>query len=220
MRRQFYLFSFLLAAGLAGSFVSQAQTTAEPVPLAPAGATPELVFEPATLFKLGTGLTRGLTIGGFMGTALPLVAGVERQVAPAWSLYGNVSSGWQVGNLTAAPDGKTRLVHITELGVDLGVRRYYHQDKRQATGRDTRPFAGNYLALQATTSFTPGYGPRLYHQVTALSGLWGMQRRLGGHGLLDAYVGPGLETRLLGMRHQGLLIRPHLQIGIKLSLVR
>ncbi|GAB3244144.1 hypothetical protein GCM10027346_41560 [Hymenobacter seoulensis] len=198
----------------------QAQTDVEVAAPVAAETLPAPAFHAATLFKLGTGITRGLTLGGYRGTALPLVVGVERQVTPAWSVYGNVSSGWRIGVRMAAPERVTRLVYLTELGVDLGVRRYYHQDKRWAAGRDNRPLVGNYLALQATTSLTPAYGTKLSHQVTALSALWGMQRRLGGYGLLDAYVGPGLETRRLGMRHQGLTVRPHLQVGIKLSLVR
>lgn len=212
---------FLLAAGISGPFASQAQTTAEPAAPASAGSTPELAFKPATLFKLGTGITRGLTIGGFRGTSLPLVAGVERQVAPAWSLYGNVSSGWRIGARTATPAGEARPVYLTELGVDLGVRRYYHQEKRRAAGRATGPFVGNYVALQATTSLTPFPVPRLHHEVSALSALWGTQHRLGGHGLLDGYVGGGLETRQLGVRrHLGVPLSLHLEVGLKLSLVR
>ncbi|RSK47545.1 hypothetical protein EI291_14905 [Hymenobacter rigui] len=203
--------------GLASPLAIQAQTTAEPA--APAATTPAPGFRPTTLLKLGTGITRGLTIGGYLGTALPVVAGVEWQMAPAWSLYGNVSSGWRVGARTAAPDGRGRSAIVTELGIDLGVRRYYNQEKRRAAGRETGPFVGNYVAVQATTSFTPYYAPRLYHEVSALSGLWGTQHRLGGHGLLDAYVGGGLETRRLNMRYRGVQLRPHLEVGVKLSLV-
>ncbi|QNH61100.1 hypothetical protein [Hymenobacter sediminicola] len=221
MRRQFYLSVFLLAASLSSPLASLGQATAEPAAPSVAEAAPAPDFRPATLFKLGTGFTRGLTIGGFMGTAIPIVAGVERQVAPAWSAYGNVSSGWRIGARTAAPERGTRAAYITELGLDLGVRHYYNKEKRQAAGRASGPMVGNYVALQATTSFTPYYAPKLYHEVSALSVLWGTQHRLGGHGLLDAYVGPGIETRRLGMRrHDGLSVRPHLQVGIKLSLVR
>ena len=220
MRRQFYFSAFLLAASLGSPLATQAQTAAEPAVPAPAKTAPVSGYQSATLFKLGTGLTRGLTIGGFMGTALPLVASVERSYAPAWSVYGNVTSGWRIGARTAAPERGTRAAYITELGLDLGVRHYYNQEKRQAAGRATGPFVGNYVAVQGGTSFTPYYAPKLYHEVTALAVLWGTQHRLGGHGLLDAYVGPGLETRRLGMRHQGLSIRPHLQVGIKVSLVR
>jgi hypothetical protein len=183
---------------------------------APAAAPPT-----ATLLKIGTGLTRGLTIGGYMGTALPLVISVERQFAPAWSAYANGSSAWRVSGRRIAPEQGTRSAYLTELGADLGVRHYYGQARRQASGRVPGLLTGNYLAAQASTSFTPNYAPKLYHQVTALSWMWGTQHRLGGHGLLDAYAGGGLETRWLGMRRQNTLpLSLHLEAGLKFSLVR
>ncbi|MBD2715305.1 hypothetical protein KBK19_09680 [Microvirga sp. STR05] len=220
MPHQFYFSAFLLAASLSAPLATQAQTAAEPAAPAPTKTAPAPGFQSATLFKLGTGLTRGLTIGGFMGTALPLVASVEHNYAPAWSVYGNVSSGWRIGARTAAPERGTRSAYVTEVGADLGVRHYYNQEKRQAAGRAAGPFVGNYVALQGSTSFTPYYAPKLYHEVSALSVLWGTQHRLGSHGLLDAYVGGGLETRRLNMSYRGVQIRPHLEVGIKLSLVR
>lgn len=221
MRFPFYFCSLLLTTSISGPLAAQAQTAEQPNPTVAAETPAAAAFQPTTLFKLGTGLTRGLTIGGYMGTALPVVAGVERQVAPAWSLYGNVSSGWRVGGRAAAPDSRMGGVLVTELGVDLGVRRYYHQDKRRAAGRATGPFVGNYVAVQGVSSFTPAYAPRLYHEVTALSGQWGLQRRLGGHGLLDAYAGAGLETRHLSMlQNRRMQLGLHLEAGIKLSLVR
>jgi hypothetical protein len=223
MRPDLYCFSFALALGLHVSTSCQAQLADLELanPLSEMPAVGGAGFQPATLLKLGTGITRGLTIGGYMGTALPLVAGVERHYAPAWSVFGNVSSGWRIGARTAAPDHGTRAAYLTELGLDLGVRHYYNQEKRQAAGRATGPFVGNYVALQGSTSFTPNYAPKLYHQISAVSALWGTQHRLGGHGLMDAYVGGGLETRQVGLRRQVGMppLSLHLEAGLKFSLV-
>lgn len=215
MRTNYYLLSFLLAAGLGAPLASQAQATTEP-----AAPTDAPDFKPLTLLKLGTGATRGLTVGGFMGTAVPVALGVERQFAPSWSAYGNVSSGWRIGARTAAPDGHTRIsAYLTELGADLGVRRYYHQAKRQAEGRQAGPFVGNYVAAQVSTSFTPNYAPKLFYRYTALSLVWGTQHRIGGRGLVDAHIGGGVATRLPGQDYQNKDLWLHLEASLKFSLL-
>jgi hypothetical protein len=79
------------------------------------GANTMVYCVPATLFKLGTGLTRSLNIGGYLGFSLPLMAGLERQCAPDWSAYGNMSSGWRMGNrdkATFAWDQPSTLVSV------------------------------------------------------------------------------------------------------------
>ncbi|OON69818.1 hypothetical protein [Hymenobacter sp. CRA2] len=219
MRTNLYLCASIFTASIGAPVVSQAQASQELADPTSAATTPAPAFTSTSLVKLGTGLTRGLTIGGYRGTALPVVLGVERQLTPAWAAYANVSSAWRVGARTAAPEAGRNAI-VTELGVDAGARYYYHQEKRRAEGRAHGPFVGNYLAAQATTSFTPFYAPRLHHEVTALSVLWGTQHRVGGHGLLDAYLGAGLETRRMGLTsYQGLRLAPHLEAGIKISLV-
>ncbi|GAB2957031.1 hypothetical protein GCM10027048_24260 [Hymenobacter coalescens] len=215
MSPYFYRRSVFLAIAFGAAVLScraQLPATASPTPDSAAAAR-------SVLLKLGTGLTRGLTVGGYMGTALPVVAGAEWQLAPAWSAYGNVSSAWRVGPRTAAPDGSRHSARVMELGVEVGVRRYYRQPQRRAAGRAAGPFVGNYVALQGLHSLTPSYSPRLHHEVSALAGQWGMQRRLGGHGLIDAYVGGGLETRRLSAPNAPRL-SPHLEAGLRLSLVR
>jgi hypothetical protein len=115
-------------AGCCFPLVSQAQianVTAVP------GSNTMVYCVPATLFKLGTGLTRSLNIGGHLDFSLPLMAGLERQCAPDWSAYGNMSSGWRIGNreqATSAWDQPSALV--SELGADIGLRHYYRQAQR------------------------------------------------------------------------------------------
>jgi hypothetical protein len=80
-----------------------------------AGANMAVRCVHAALFKLGTGLTRSLNIGGHLGFSLPLMAGLERQCAPDWSAYGTMSSGWSIGNrdkATSAWDQPSTLVSI------------------------------------------------------------------------------------------------------------
>jgi len=208
------------AAGCCLALIGQAQTaTVTAVP----SADTTVHFVPATLFKLGTGLTRGLNIGGHLGFSLPIVAGLERQYKTDWSAYGNVSSGWRIGSreqATSAWDQPSALV--SELGVDIGLRHYYRQAQRRAAGRAAGLFAGNYVALQASGSFIPAYSPssRLYRDYYGATLLWGAQRRLGKHGLLDAHVGGGLHHRLQGLTRNDWQLQPALELGVKLSLVR
>lgn len=225
----------LLMAMVAGS-AAQAQTSA-PTPAAPAesgvSAAPAASEDAAprrTLLKIGTGLTRGFELGGFSGLSVPVVVGAEYSVAPNWSLYGNAFTGLQL--LTPEFDwSRSRSPFVRSLGVDAGVRYYYHQAKRQAKGRAAGPFVGNYVALHVPTSSqnyrSSGNSYRLTYDYTAVMGVWGLQRRLGSYGLLDAFVGAGLSNPSINRYdNQSGTFRARRELGIatelglRLSLVR
>lgn len=222
----------VLVAALLASTAAQAQY--QPQPQAPA-PTPAATEPPAaarrTLLKVGTGLTRGFELGGFSGLSLPVVLGVEHTVAPNWTAYGNVFSGLQVLQSERFSPGR-HLPFVRSAGLDAGVRYYYHQAKRQAKGRAAGPFVGNYLALHVPTTSMLLYRPsadafRLSYDYTAVMGVWGLQRRLGRHGLIDAFVGAGLSNpRFSQYNPQTSTSQPRRQpgiateLGIRLSLVR
>ncbi len=217
----------VLVAALLASTAAQAQDQ-------PQAPTPAATESPAAarrkLLKVGTGLTRGFELGGFSGLSLPVVLGVEHMVAPNWTVYGNAFSGLQVQSERFS-SGR-HLPFVRSAGLDAGVRYYYHQAKRQAKGRAAGPFVGNYLALHVPTTSMLLYRPsadafRLSYDYTAVMGVWGLQRRLGRHGLIDAFVGAGLSNpRFSQYNPQTNTSQPRRQLGIatelgiRLSLVR
>ncbi|MET4107569.1 hypothetical protein ABIB60_002937 [Hymenobacter sp. UYP22] len=100
MRYHYLSFSFPVAV-IVRPIVLQAQAIR--------GASPAIIeasslpnFQSSTLVKLGTGLTRGLHIGGHLDFSLPVAVGVERQFLPEWAAYANVSSGWRIENRAKA----------------------------------------------------------------------------------------------------------------------
>jgi hypothetical protein len=221
MTLRFLLCPLLVAVVLAGPAAAQ-------VPSRDSASTPS---PPATtrpwLFKLGTGLTRGFAWGGYGGLTLPLVVGAEGVLGPGWNLYANGFGSFYVGGNRVAdvPIG------LREFGGEVGLRRYYHQAKRQAQGRAHGPFTGNYVGLQSTSTwyYFRNRGVHLRYAYSTLTAVWGLQRRLGGHGLVDAYVGGGLANQrrtgdydAVSGRYE--LVRFPLQLlpelGLKLSLVR
>ena len=212
--------SLLLAASLCAPLAAaHAQApTAEPAVPAAAKPGPVAAFKPTTLLKLGTGLTRQVVYGPGTGFIVPVVLGAERQLAPEWSVYGNLTG---VSRFSKRPyyQEAASLAMLTGLGLDLGVRRYYNLAKRQAKGRASGPLVGNYLALETTTDLFR-YKARFYHESTSLVALWGLQRRLGGHGLVDAYAGLGIESLYWDSNFFGESIVPMVQVGLKISLVR
>lgn len=204
----------------------QAQTApAEPAVTVPAAPTPDPVLQRTTTFKLGTGLTRGLELGGFYGVSLPVVLGIEHHLTPAWSVTGNVYGG------LAVLHGRSyyRRPLLQELGFDAGIRRYYNQEKRRQKGRATGPFVGNYLSLM-TTSTWGGYknydgDTNRFYDYSTLTLVWGMQRRLGRHGLLDAYVGAGVANDIRsrnrnGSYEYGRFLNFAPELGVRISLAR
>jgi hypothetical protein len=216
----------MLAAAVLAPASLLAQSTATPTPTE--AAIPEVAAPTkSTLFKLGTGLTRGFQLGGYTGFSIPVVLGVEHHFSPAVSIYGDVYAGLNV--LQRRSYGYSRPL-VRETGADLGVRYYYNQEKRKLKGRATGPFVGNYLALHSGSSFYPYYRQNSYirptyiaYDYSTLNLLWGMQRRIGGHGLLDAYAGAGVANRYSFRsgdfsdyrRRLGL----NIEAGIKISLV-
>lgn len=167
-----------------------------------------------TLVKLGVNVTRGAGLGGYSGLALPLVLSAEHHLTPATSVYGSVYGSYQVGRRFYF-DGHPS-PRLATWGVEAGIRHYYNQEKRRAKGRATGPFVGNYLALQTRTAFhARGLEPS--YQYTNLALLWGMQRRLGKYGWLDAYVGGGIgRERTSNSTRSRFGFTP--EIGVKFSL--
>lgn len=213
-------FAWLLAAGLAAPLGVGAQT----VPAAPDTTTGRsAAWQHRTLLKLGTGLTRGFELGGFSGLSVPVVLGVERSMTPGWSVYANGFTGvrvYQAERFQQMYPGRRRNL-LRSPGFDLGVRWYYNQAKRQAKGKPSGPLIGNYVALHSPTQFWySAYRPnRFVYGYSALMLVWGLQRRVGGHGLLDAYVGAGVSNpRYFRYDDQTGAIRQARQLGIATEL--
>ncbi|MCA8832325.1 hypothetical protein [Hymenobacter pini] len=140
-----------------------------------------------TLLRLGTGLTRGLYTD-YWGLSAPLSLGVEHHLTPQLSVYANGFAGFRIGQRNYFEGSRVPL--IGTYGFDAGVRYYYNQVKRRQQGKEVGPFVGNYLALQTTTTFNTVFTSP--YQCSMLMLTWGMQRRLGRYGWLDAYVGGGI----------------------------
>lgn len=207
-----------LIAGLLMPHLALAQTPdslrLQPSPSVPPGS--------GTLLKVGTGFTRGLS-SGYWGLTAPVVLGVEHHLTPALSLYANGFSGFKVGKRQRYFNDKRESI-IGEYGFDVGVKYYYNQEKRRQKGRATGPFVGNYLSLQSSSVFTTTSFLTPY-QYSTLTVQWGMQRRLGKYGWLDAYVGAGLgrEPGYTYYDYNGPIRRASqfgiaTELGVKLSL--
>jgi hypothetical protein len=220
-----YASTATLLAALLTSAATQAQ---EPAVASPDFAT--LASARRTLLKVGTGLTRGFDWSGSTGLALPVVLGIEHTLATNWSVYGNAFTGIQV----VRPENYSSYITsaFRRLGLDAGVRYYYHQAKRVAKGRAAGPFIGNYVALHVPTTTiwvlqSSTDAVRLGYKQTAIMGVWGMQRCLGAHGLLDAFAGAGISNprvRTAKMPYITLQSPRKLEfdaeIGVRLSLIR
>ncbi|NVO85459.1 hypothetical protein [Hymenobacter terrestris] len=190
---------------------------------------------PRPLFKLGTGLTDGAGFGDYRGLTLPLVLGAEQQLAPGWSATLNGTSLWNIGQRRGFGSSERDGLNLRQLGVDVGIRHYYHQEKRQAKGRRTGPYQGPYVALHFGNyfdrRFSYNYGPMysytrsdLNYDYSTLTARWGVQRRLGGRGLLDAYIGGGLANPRTYHSYIGAMpeyrrnLSLGLELGVKISL--
>ncbi len=192
--------------------VAQAQTLLKPAPITPTNS------RPPTLLKLGVGLGTNLGITNYYGTSVPTFLGLEHQLAPSWTLTANGSASWHLGR-RSFPGYRSPL--ITQVGLDAGIRHYYHQEKRRQKGYRTGPYEGPYVALQTRTVFSPRYpNHQFQYDYTSLSAVWGVQRRLGGRGLLDAYLGAGVANPSV-FRYDNSYQRQlgiTLEVGVKLSL--
>ncbi|OUJ73269.1 hypothetical protein [Hymenobacter crusticola] len=170
----------------------------------------------ALLVKLTTGFTRPCPTAYSVGT-VPLVVGLEYALPTGWSVYANGLSGFLVSV------GQPNLVQLGVGGFEAGVRHYYNQPRRQQRGRRTGAGIGNYWALQTASLWQEGNGYQAAYEYTAGTAQWGLQRRLGGHGLVDVNLGLGVYNpeRTSGFRSEirtrKLEVLP--EVGLKLGLV-
>lgn len=221
MLSRVFLLSSLLLFGK--NFTAAAQTSAPVESLVP-------VTSRSVLFKLGTGLTRGAEFSGYAGVTVPFAIGAEYVVKPGWNVYINAVPGINAGGRQNSFD-RYSYVYLRTVTADLGVRRYYNQEKRRQKGRSTGPFNGNYVALQSSSVWYNSlyYNRGLQYDYSTLTALWGIQRRLGGHGLVDAYAGGGIANEQQSYReltgntysykYKRFPPRLDLELGVKLSLV-
>ncbi|OWP64741.1 hypothetical protein CDA63_02990 [Hymenobacter amundsenii] len=228
-----FLAAGLAVAGLlAAGPVALAQEAPVPTPAPTPNATPAAAEPPRVLFKLGTGVVNGSGYGGYGGLTLPVILGAEWQFAPGWSAAANGSVSWNVGPRRyygGSSSDRWRPL-LAQGNLDAAVRHYYHQEKRQQKGRRTGPYQGPYVALQFNNYFQPNFpngynnSRRLGYDYSSLNLLWGTQRRVGGHGLLDTYIGAGVSNNKTyyydgngtsGRRQANL----HFELGLKMSLV-
>ncbi|OUJ71655.1 hypothetical protein [Hymenobacter crusticola] len=180
----------------AASFAVLVLTTPSHAQTAPtATATP--VVPPAsrkTMLRLGLRVNRGFETRDLDGLFAPVTLGLERRLGNKFSVYGNV-----LFNLRPLAFQRyyPRRTFIHRVGAELGGRYYYNQAKRLARGRAAGPFVGNYLALQASTEYSPMRvqnafdNTHIVYQFSGLTALWGMQRRLGSLLVYDLSAGLG-----------------------------
>lgn len=189
--------------------------------------TPAATLPPAApirpLLKLGLVAGNEHAISSYHGISVPVFVGIEQQLTPGWTLTLNGTSSWHVGRRDFSNLGY-RSPLVTQLSFDAGIRHYYHQARRQERGYRTGPYEGPYVGLQTRTIFSPipYNNNQLRYDYSNVSLAWGMQRRLGGHGLLDAYLSGGLANPAM-FQYEGQYQRQlgiSLEAGVKLSLIR
>lgn len=210
--------AFLLTASFGAAFSARAQTTPAPAPadaatpVAPAG----LGIQPTTVLKLGTVLTNRTLSGIGYIVPLPLQLGIERRLSPQLAITGSLDALGIVGRVRPYANDAYGF-RIFKLGAELGVRRYYHAGAHASTGA----YGGNYVALNSRIEAIPYFG-QLYAGGLGLHVQWGMQRRLGGHGLVDAFAALGAETAAYFWRGPDvrLPMSATVELGVRLSLVR
>lgn len=203
-----YRFTALIGAGL---LATAAHAQAPDSTLSRPTATPAATGS-GTLLRVGTGLTRGLYTD-YWGLSAPLTLGVEHHLTPRLSAYANGFASFRIGQRNRYADGY-RTPLLGTYGFDAGVRYYYNQERRRQQGRPTGPFVGNYLALQTTTYFQQSFAGTSRTSMLMLT--WGMQRRLGRYGWLDAYAGGGVGQKSGAMSAPSWGIYP--EVGVKFSL--
>ena len=144
----------------------------------------------------------------------------ERKLAsPAWSVLGELSPAVTNSRSVAGEEIRTRFALRTQ----VAGRYYYNLARRLRLGRSTGSFSANYLTAtlgagvgrQARESALYQIAPngRLLHPDAALA--YGLQRRLGRHGFIDANV--GIST-LFGPRDTYFSVEPHLSLRVGLVL--
>ena len=161
---------------------------------------------------------------------MPLILGIEQQLAPGWSATLNGTSLWNIGRRRSLSSSGREGLNLRQLSADVGIRHYYHQAERRAKGRRTGPYEGPYVALQLNNYFSRDL-PYNFNQhsfnydYSSLSVLWGVQRQLGGRGLLDAYIGGGVANSRTYRYYGGptpersRALELGLELGVKISLM-
>ena len=231
---KFYVFRGFLTAlllGLAGRAAAQttpADTTRlhyaeEPLPAAPAAPASLVRQEARGQWKLGLNNflpnsyqdLNGGNNGYYFRYGLHLA--YERHLGRAWSGQVEVSPAiarYEYPNL----DTRTRLA----LRAQLAGRYYYNLERRLRLGRRTGGFSANYLSLAVGTGLggpvreTSFYLLPDQRAAADVALLYGLQRRLGRYGFLDASMGfSTLLTRdspdrlnLVGSLRVGLVLPP------------
>lgn len=179
--------------------------------------TPTAAITPRRfLLKLGVTPSRLLPqyrYNGFNWVVAPSL-GAEYQLGPYVTVYGQTDIDFSLSHQKyyfAGAAEQEALVHSGAIG--LGLRYYYNQQGRERHNRAHGSFAGNYLALEATTELArvryydysfdyttnpyPTIADSEYRtQITPLLNVyWGLQRRLGSHFLYDFNVGAGIIAK-------------------------
>jgi hypothetical protein len=146
------------------------------------------------MLRLGLRVNRGFETRDLNGLFAPITLGLERRLSSKFSVYGNLLVNLRPLAFQHYYPAST---FIHRFGAELGGRYYYNQAKRLERGRAAGPFVGNYLALQASTEYSPMRILNSFDQIhvnyefSGLTALWGMQRRLGKLLVYDLSAGLG-----------------------------
>ena len=195
----------VLCCGLLGSYRATAQTT--PADSARVSYGEEVLAQPLRvdtvalrvqredrdLWKLG--LNNFTVSTGYQRYGAHLA--YERKLGrPAWSALGEVSPSLLRHYRAYYPPSGSSYRTTFNVRAQLAGRYYYNLERRIRQGRNAGNFSANYLSLALGAGFgrfsdTPfsqdTYGRQFVSTELAL--LYGMQRRLGQHGFIDANAG-------------------------------
>jgi hypothetical protein len=155
----------------------------------------------------------------------------ERKIAPKWSL--NINS---ITNLQSFNFGSTNALNWAfneplqninfSQSLSFQLRYYYNLDKRTRQGKTTR-FSGNYFGLEQSNSYNHynfnGLYPFLFSDSfsgngfsTSLNLVYGIQRKIGKAGYIDASAGLGIRHNEFGQFKETVLW-PTAKIAIGLA---
>lgn len=144
------------------------------------------------LLRIGLNAGRSFHNGDFLGWGLklPVAVGAEYALSSKFTLYGQLDA--DLITIRPAYARAEQYSRVPGASLGLGARYYYNQAGRARHNRAHGPFVGNYLALEAhlETHRYASFADR-YSEPSLLL-LWGAQRRLGSHFLLDLSAGTGL----------------------------
>ncbi|QJX47324.1 hypothetical protein HMJ29_10390 [Hymenobacter taeanensis] len=124
----------------------------------------------------------------------------ERKITPAFALLAELNPGSQpvfrYVNDPATMTLQRYNARYFRLGTQVAGRYYYNLSKRMQEGKSANNFSANYFSAQlgTNTSYTPFNENQHYNASTpALSARYGLQRRLGPYGFVDANLGLNLN---------------------------